>query len=523
VALPVATAREMARVDARAIEEFEIPSACLMETAGGRAAGAIWERFGRPGLRVLVVCGRGNNGGDGFVIARYLLNRGAQVRVMTLFPPEEASGDPAVFLGVLRKMDAPIEGIGQGEAGRLREAAAESDLVVDAILGTGFTPPARGLVGEAIEALAQAPAPIAAVDIPSGIDATTGHAEPPHLSARLTLTFALLKRGHLLMPAADHVGEVVLLDIGIPEACVVEEGIPLRLTEALDVAGLLPRRRRDAHKGDGGQLLLVAGSPGMMGAALMAALAALRAGAGRVTLAVPESLAYAVEAGPPEVMCLALPAGGGGALDPAGFDLILEKAAGMNALVVGPGISSHPRTVELVQRLIQHVERPLLLDADALNALSQDLTILDGPRSDLLLTPHPGEMARLAGLSSQEVQADRINTAIAFATRHQAHLALKGWGTVVATPEGEAWINPTGNPALATAGTGDVLSGVVGGLLSQGLAPEAALVAGVYLHGLAGDLAAEGMGEAGVTATDLLPQIPRARMRVLAKAEEKPR
>ena len=232
---------------------------------------------------------------------------------------------------------------------------------------------------------------------------------------------------------------------------------------------------------------------------------------------------YAVEAGPPEVMCLALPAGGGGALDPAGFDLILEKAAGMNALVVGPGISSHPRTVELVQRLIQHVERPLLLDADALNALSQDLTILDGPRSDLLLTPHPGEMARLAGLSSQEVQADRINTAIAFATRHQAHLALKGWGTVVATPEGEAWINPTGNPALATAGTGDVLSGVVGGLLSQGLAPEAALVAGVYLHGLAGDLAAEGMGEAGVTATDLLPQIPRARMRVLAKAEEKPR
>src|SRR3990172_8134070 len=166
----------MARVDARAIEEFEIPSACLMETAGARAAEAIWERFGRPGLRVLVVCGRGNNGGDGFVIARYLLNRGAQVRVMTLFPPEEASGDPAVFLGVLRKMDAPIEGIGQGEAGRLRGAAAESDLVVDAILGTGFTPPARGLVGEAIEALAQAPAPIAAVDIPSGIDATTGHA-----------------------------------------------------------------------------------------------------------------------------------------------------------------------------------------------------------------------------------------------------------------------------------------------------------------------------------------------------------
>ncbi|MEK6711348.1 MAG: NAD(P)H-hydrate dehydratase [Nitrospinota bacterium] len=523
MSLPVAAAREMARVDARAAEEFDIPSACLMETAGGRAAGAIWERFGRPGLRVLVVCGKGNNGGDGFVIARYLLNRGAQVRVMTLFPPEEAAGDPALFLNVLRKMEAPIEGVGPGEAGRLQAAAAESDLVVDAILGTGFTPPARGLVGEAIEALARVSTPIAAVDIPSGLDATTGQAEPPHLSARLTLTFAMLKRGHLLMPAAEHAGEVVLLDIGIPEACVLEEGIPLRLTEASDVAGLLPRRRRDAHKGDAGQLLIVAGSPGMMGAALMTALSALRAGAGRVTLAVPEPLAYAVEAGPAEVMCLGLPASAGGTLDPAGFDLILEKAAGMNALVVGPGISTHPRTVELVQQIIQHVERPLLLDADALNALSQDLTVLDGPRPDLLLTPHPGEMARLAGISTQEVQADRIAAALTFATRHQTPLALKGWGTIVATPEGEAWINPTGNAALATAGTGDVLSGIVGGLLAQGLASEAALVAGVYLHGLAGDLAAQRMGEAGVTATDLLPLIPLARKQVLDRAGEKGR
>ena len=520
MALPVATAREMARVDARAIESFDIPSACLMETAGARSADAIWRRFGRPGLRILVVSGKGNTGGDGFVIARHLINRGAQVRVMTLFPPDEAAGDPGLFLSVLRKMEAPVEGISPGEAGRLREAAAESDLVVDAILGTGFTPPARGLVGEALEALSRVPAPIAAVDIPSGIDGTTGRAEPPFLTARLTLTFALLKRGHLLMPAAEHVGEVVLLDIGIPEACVAEEGIPLCLTEARDVADLLPGRRRDAHKGDGGQLFIVAGSAGMMGAALMASMAGLRAGAGLVTLAVPEPLAYAVEAGPPEVICLALPAGPGGVLDPAGFDLILEKAARMSAMVLGPGISTHPRTVELVQRLIQHVEGPLLLDADALNALSQDLTVLDGPRADLILTPHPGEMARLAGLSTAEVQADRIGAAITFATRHQAHLALKGWGTVVATPEGQAWLNPTGNAALATAGSGDVLSGVVGGLLAQGLPPESALIAGVYLHGVAGELAAEGLGEVGVTATDLLPQIPRARRRTLERAEE---
>ncbi|MEE9274156.1 MAG: NAD(P)H-hydrate dehydratase [bacterium] len=521
MARPVVTAEEMGRADARAVEIFGIPSACLMETAGARAAEEIWRRFGRAGLRVAVAAGKGNNGGDGFVIARHLLNRGARVRLFTLFPPEEAEGDPAVFLGVLRKMGLEAEPAADKEGlERLAAAAGESDLLVDAILGTGFRPPARGHVAEALKILAPIETAAAAVDIPSGLDATSGGADPPHLRARLTLTFSALKRGHLLMPAAGHAGEVVCLDIGIPPECLAEESASLRLTEAADIAAMLPPRSPDAHKGDFGQLLLVAGSTGMTGAALMAAMAALRIGVGRVTLAVPEPVVFAVETGPPEVMALALPATSAGSLDSAAFEMILERATGMDALVVGPGLTTHPRTVELVQRLIQHLETPIVLDADGLNALSQDLTVLDGTRTELLLTPHSGEMALLAGMSAEEVGRDRVNLAIEFAARNRLHIALKGAGTIIGAPRGEAWINPTGSAALATAGTGDVLAGAVGGLLAQSLSPEQALVAGVYLHGLAGDIAAQKAGGVGLTATDLLPALPLARAQALEEGRD---
>ncbi len=521
MALPIATARETGRIDARAIESYGIPSSCLMETAGARAADLVWEEYGRSGLRAVVVAGKGNNGGDGFVIARHLLNMGAEVRVFILFPPEEVSGDPAIFLNAISKMGISIERAGDEDSlNRLTSAAAESDLVIDAILGTGFAAPARGLIAESLTALAEVGTPVAAVDIPSGLDATTGAATPPFLRADLTVTFGALKRGLFLMPAAEFVGKVALADIGIPGACLAEEEIPLQLTEASDVAGLLPQRRLDAHKGDAGNLLIVAGSRGLMGAAIMAALAALRIGAGKATLAVPESLSFAVESGPPEIMALPLPETPAGSIDPAAFDLILEQAASMDALVVGPGLSTNPRTIELAHRLIQHVEKPVVLDADGLNALAQGITVLEGPRGELLLTPHPGEMARLGRISTAEVQAGRVNLAIDFATRHRVYLALKGAHTILAMPSGNAWLNPTGNPALASGGTGDILAGVCGGLRAQGLGPEETLVAGAYLHGLAGDIAAGEMGGIGLTATDLLPALPRARRRVFETVGE---
>ncbi|MFQ5894978.1 MAG: NAD(P)H-hydrate dehydratase [Nitrospinota bacterium] len=512
MALPVVTPQEMAAVDSAAIQQLGIPSACLMELAGARAAEAIAERWAPiERHRIAVVAGRGNNGGDGFVIARHLLNRGAQVDVYTLFPPEEAQGDARTFLEVLRRMGVtprPIADPSELEAAKA--GLSHHTLFVDAIFGTGFTPPARGLAAEVIEFLQTLSADVAAVDIPSGLDGATGAVQGPHLRAALTVTFGALKRGHLLYPAAHHVGEVVTVDIGIPRAAFDPQHIALHLTEASDIASLLPRRPADAHKGTAGHLLAVGGSRGKTGAPLMAALGALRAGAGLVTLGLPQGVELAPEVAALEAMSLALPATPEGTLDPEGLETILAALEDKQGLVLGPGLTTHPRTVELVQKLILNYAGPIVLDADGLNALAQDMTVLEGRRAKLLLTPHPGEMGRLVGRGTAEIQADRVGVAIEFAIRHQVDLALKGARTIVAEAGGRAWMNPAANPGLATAGTGDVLAGVVGGLLVQGLAPTDALRAGVYLHGLAGELAAQEVGPVGFTATDLLPRLARA-------------
>ncbi len=516
--IPVVTAQEMSNIDNRAIQEYGIPSTCLMEAAGAKSAQKIWEKYGRAGLRVLIVCGKGNNGGDGFVVARHLLNAGADVDVAALFPLREATGDPAIFLKSLEKMRIPIFEVAEDNTSLLEEMGNNADLIIDAILGTGFRPPARGLPEEAVRILSASETPIVAIDMPSGLDSTTGRAELPYINAKVTLALSALKRGHLLMPAAEHVGEVLSLDIGIPQECLKKENISLHVTEPFDVAENLPERRPDAHKGDAGHLLLIAGAPGMSGAALMTAMSALRSGAGRVTLAVPESIYPLVESIYPEVMTLSLPATESGSVDASAFDFVVERSEDMSALVIGPGLMTNPRTIELVHRLIQHVDAPIVLDADGLNALAQDLTILDGRLAQLILTPHPGEMARLLGISTREVQEDRVAHAGSFAAHHHLDVALKGWGTIVATSDGEIWYNPTGNSNMATAGSGDVLAGVIGALLAQGLSRKWALVCGVYLHGLSGELASLEVGGLGITATDIIQALPKARRKVFMEA-----
>lgn len=516
--IPVVTAQEMSNIDSRAIQEYGIPSTCLMETAGAKSAQIIWEKHCRVGLRVLVVCGKGNNGGDGFVIARHLFNTGSRVDVAVLFPLREATDDPAVFLKPLENMKIPILEVEKENFTLLKDMAENADLIVDAILGTGFQPPLRGVPEEAIHILSASETPIVAIDMPSGIDATAGRVELPCIDAKITLALGALKRGHLLMPAAEHVGEVISLDIGIPQSCFKDEGVSLHVTEPSDVAENLPERRPDAHKGDAGHLLLIAGAPGMSGAALMTSMSALRSGAGRVTLAVPESIYSLVESKYPEVMTLSLPATESGTVDASAFDFIAERCEDMSALVVGPGLTTNPRTIELAHLLIQHIDAPVVLDADGLNALAQDLTILDGRLSQLILTPHPGEMARLLGISTREVQEDRITHASLFATHHHLDIALKGWGTIVAISNGETWYNPTGNSDMATAGSGDVLAGVIGALLAQGLSSKWALACGVYLHGLSGELASQEVGGLGITATDILQALPKARRKVLLEA-----
>ncbi len=516
--IPVVTAHEMSNIDDRAIHEYGIPSACLMETVGAKSAQRIWETYGKAGLRVLVVCGKGNNGGDGFVIARHLCNAGADVEVATLFPLRDAAGDAAVFLNVLGKMEILVFEVDEASASSFEMTLKDADIIVDAILGTGFRPPARGLPAEAIRILSRCGTPIVAVDVPSGLDATSGGATPPHLEAELTLALGALKRGHILMPAAGHVGELASLDIGIPQKCMDEENVSFHMIERSDVAENLPRRFPDAHKGDAGHVFLIAGAPGMSGAALMAAMAALRSGAGRVTLGVPESIYPLLENGYPEIMTLSLPATKSGSVDATAFDVIVERSEEMSALVVGPGLGTNPRMLELVHLLVQHVDGPIVLDADGLNALSQDLTILDGRLAQLILTPHPGEMARLLGVSPGEVQEARVAHASRFAVDHRLDLALKGWGTIVATAEGETWYNPTGNSDMATAGSGDVLAGVIGSLLAQGLSHKWALLSGVYWHGLSGELASSEVGGLGITATDILRALPMGRRKIILDA-----
>ena len=512
--IPIVTAQEMSNIDNRAIQEYGIPSACLMETAGAKSAQKIWEKYGRKGLRVLVVCGKGNNGGDGFVIARYLVNAGADVDVAILFPLQAAEGDPAVFLKTLVKMQISIIEVGEENTSELESMAKNADIMIDAILGTGFRPPVRGLPEKIIRILSANETPVVAIDMPSGLDATAGMTEPPYINAEITLALGGLKRGHLLMPAAEHVGEVISLDIGIPHECLKEENVSLHVTEPSDVAANLPKRRPDAHKGDAGHLLLIAGAPGMSGAAIMAAMSALRSGTGRVTLAVPESICSLLEGKYPEIMTLSLSVTESGSVDPSALDFLIECSQDMSALVIGPGLTTNPRTMELVRFLIQHINAPVVLDADGLNALAQDLTVLDGRLAQLILTPHPGEMARLLGISTREVQEDRITHASSFAALHHLDIALKGWRTIMATSDGEIWCNLTGNSDMATAGSGDVLSGIIGALLAQGLSRKWALVCGVYLHGLAGELTSLEMGGVGITATDILQALPEARRQV---------
>jgi hydroxyethylthiazole kinase-like uncharacterized protein yjeF len=515
--LPVFTAAEMRALDARAIRDLGIPGSRLMESAGGGAA-ALIARWLAPirGRRVVVVCGKGNNGGDGFVVARRLKARGAAVRVLLVARRDEVSGDAATALGRWRGrlQEAPPD----PDETVLARALEHADLVVDALLGTGLTGPARGAAAAAIGAInrvGRSGVPVVALDLPSGLGSDGGALLGPTVKATHTVTFAGLKRGLLLYPAAAQAGVVEIADIGVP-AAETGRGVATWKLEADDVRRHFPPREPDAHKGRFGHLLVVAGSLGKTGAAILAGRAALRSGVGLCTIAVPASQQPLVAAHAPEYMTEALPETRARSLSLEGKNRVLELARRTDAVALGPGLSLDPETQEFARALVREVERPLVADADALGALAGHLDLLRrvaGPRA---LTPHPGEMARMLDVGIHVVQGDRIETARAFARDHRVAVALKGAGTVIGHPGGLAVINPTGNPGLAKGGSGDVLTGIVGALLARGLEPTIALEAGCYLHGLAGDLAAEGRGEVAMIASDIVESLPTA-LRVLAR------
>jgi ADP-dependent NAD(P)H-hydrate dehydratase / NAD(P)H-hydrate epimerase len=509
--LRIATAEQMKELDRKTIEAYGLPGIVLMENAGRGAAEVILRTF--PDIlrkKVAVVAGKGNNGGDGFVIARYLLNKGVAVRVFLLTDPTALRGDAAANYSVFVRMKGEVVPMPSSrDYQKVRKDVEIFDLLVDAIFGTGLDAEITGYYREVIDHLNSLKKNVVAVDIPSGLDANTGRPLGAAVRASLTVTFGLPKVGHLISSGTGYVGDLQIVDIGIPEKAIQEEKIQTYLLQPEAIRGMISTPRKpDTHKGDYGHLLVIAGSPGKTGAAAMASEAALRTGAGLVTLAVPRSLNSILEVKLTEVMTEPVPETAKQTFSLRALEPLLRLCEGKSAVVIGPGIGTAKETQGLVLKLIQGVRLPMVIDADGLNALATDPKTLPLPNRSLVLTPHPGEMARLVGATSKAVQEDRIGVSRTLARTGRLHLVLKGHRSVIATPAGEIYINPTGNPGMASAGTGDVLTGMIGGLIAQGCGILSSLQVAVYLHGSAGDRAAVEKGERSLIATDLIEKIP---------------
>jgi len=514
--MKIVSAAEMREIDRVTSARFGVPSLTLMENAGTAVADFILENY--PDCkRVCVVCGKGNNGGDGFVAARKLREAGREVAVLLLADPSELRGDSAEMvkrIGLAPEVAKTHEEFAAATS-RLRDA----ELIIDAILGTGFRPPVSGLYAEAIAAMNATDLPLVAVDIPSGADADVmGEQVGAVVRADAVVTFTAPRPAHVFGDLTD--GPIVVAPIGSPDEAITS-ALHLQLITAQEIAQLLGPRPRDANKGSFGHVLVIGGSLGKAGAAAMAGMSVLRSGAGLSTVATPKSVLATVAGFHPEIMTEPCEETEDGtislrALEYAHLDNLVK---GKTVLAIGPGISRHAETSEFVRSVVEKYSIPMVLDADGLNAFDGVADKLQGKGRALVITPHPGEMARLTGLSIPEVQRDRIGIARTFAREHEVIVVLKGHRTLIAQPDGEVWVNTTGNPGMATGGTGDVLTGMVAGMMAQN--PQhiiEAVTAAVHLHGLAGDVACETVGEQSLVATDLIKAMPEAFRRVRARA-----
>ncbi|MFP3867337.1 MAG: NAD(P)H-hydrate dehydratase [Desulfobacteraceae bacterium] len=502
------TADQMRQLDRQAIEEIGIPSIVLMENAGRTTYQILRREFPELSGPVAVIAGRGNNGGDGFVVARYLAHAGLPVEVLLLAEKARVSGDARTNLDILEQIGVAVAEVTSEEAliPRIGELSS-AELIVDAVFGTGLNAEVRGLYRQMIEILNNLPVPVLAVDFPSGLSADSGQPLGAAVEAAVTVTYGWPKLGQILPPGRDYVGRLWQVDISIPPE--LAQTMPLELAEAEELRTLLPDRPFASHKGTYGHLLVLAGSEGKTGAAALTAMGALRVGAGLVTAGIPASLNDILEVKLTEAMTLPLPeALGARALGSAALTQLEAFWPGKSALALGPGLGTHPDTVRLVREVVRRSSLPLVIDADGLNALADDPTCLGQAGAPIIITPHPGEMSRLAGKSAQEIQARRLEQAQELAHRHQVVVVLKGAQSVVAAPDGRISINPTGNPALASGGTGDVLTGMIGGFLAQRMLPFDAARLGVYLHGLAADQWVEWQGECGLLASELIEDLP---------------
>jgi hydroxyethylthiazole kinase-like uncharacterized protein yjeF len=504
------TAAEMQEMDRLAIEHHGIPGLRLMESAGKGAAQSLRIQFAdclKAGVGI--VCGKGNNGGDGFVIARYLADQGFRVTVYLLAKTSAVKGDAAANLKRLPALNIEVIEIPDTQAfSKNISRLGQHGLLVDAILGTGLSSDVRGFFKTVIDYINQSATPVFAVDIPSGLNSDTGQPCGTCIRAQATATFALPKIGHFSHPGSEYTGRLDIIDIGIPAAVVERVRPKQHLLTARRIRSRWRSRAADAHKGRTGHLLVVAGSVGKTGAAALTARSAMRAGAGLVTLSVAASLHPIAETLVLEVMTAPLTEIRYGVLGDAAVEDIQKLAAGKTCLAIGPGIGQAAETRSLIQKIITQLEIPMVIDADGLNNLRGQTQLLKNLKAPAVLTPHPGEMARLIDATPAEVQQNRLKCARDFATKFKVHVVLKGAATVIAHPDGSAYINRTGNSGMASGGMGDVLTGVLAGFITQGFTPETAAHAAVYLHGAAADSLAKTIGPFGYLASEVMNAIP---------------
>jgi ADP-dependent NAD(P)H-hydrate dehydratase / NAD(P)H-hydrate epimerase len=507
----VATAEQMREFDRRAAEEFGVPSIVLMENAGRHVAKTVMDAYGPvTGRRITVVAGRGNNGGDGFVAARHLRDAGADVEVLLLADPSDVKGDAKINLDILLKSKQPVGS--NPSLSEMESILVHSHVIIDAIFGTGLRDEIKGPAADAIHAMNASARPVVAVDLPSGLDADTGKVWGVCVKADFTVTFALPKIGLYTYPGAAYAGKIVVVEIGIPHE--LYSDINVELPSDAWVASRLPERFPEAHKGTFGTTLVIAGSSGFTGAAALASEAALRSGAGLSEVAVPASLQDIMATKLTEVMTRGLSETDARSVSDKALQPALDLSEKATSIVLGCGLSTHPETCRFVQEFVKAVRKPMVVDADGINCLAEDIQVLEGIHGDLILTPHPGEMSRLLGTNTVTVQSNRMDAAKEAASRFHSIVVLKGARTLIADPSGRVFINPTGNVGMATGGTGDVLAGTIGGLLAQGMSPLDAAVCGTYIHGRAGDIAADALGTAGMIAGDVLRALPEALKRL---------
>ncbi|MDR4494738.1 MAG: NAD(P)H-hydrate dehydratase [Nitrospirales bacterium] len=515
------TAEQMQSLDRRTIQEAHVPGITLMERAGQGVVEHLISAWGSPkGHTILIVCGKGNNGGDGFVVARLLHKKGAKVHTILLSSPKELSPDAKTMYRRLTQL-APSSRLHiQPSSEKLQSLLEGGHVIVDAMLGTGLTSTVREPYLSAIELINLSSGKVAAIDIPSGLDSNNGTVLGSAVNADLTVTFGYPKVGLYLGTAIDRVGQVHVVDIGIPTQFASDLSPRIQLLTQDRVRQMIPARPPTAHKGTFGHAGLLAGSPGKTGAAAMAGLSALRIGTGLVTIACPHTVSPVLEAKLLEVMTDPMPDSPQHQLGMDSFSALRSFMQNKSALGVGPGLGVSEDTTALLIKLLPQSDIPCLLDADALNGLAGHPEVFSATRVPPILTPHPGEMARLMGegYSANTINQDRLTVATRFAQEHRAIVVLKGARTIVAEPGGQIAICPTGNPGMASAGMGDVLTGMITGLLAQGVASWDAAQVGVYVHGLAGDLAAARLGYAGLIASDVISAIPQALQTILETA-----